>query len=172
MRLFTALWPPAEAVAALAAEAALAGTPTGWRAVDPRTWHITLAFHGEADPGVLARQLERSARGVAAPRLRLAGAGEFPGVRWSGVEVGPDTSFDGLVGAAGGHVERFVPHVTVLRLRARSGPAADPDPDVAWSAHRGPWWTPQELLLVASERGREGPRYRVVHRVALPARAQ
>jgi 2'-5' RNA ligase len=87
MRLFSALWPPAEAVAALAAVTAPAGSPSGWQAVDPATWHLTLAFHGEADPGVFARRLDRAVGGVPGPRLRIAGAGAFPGVWWAGVEA-------------------------------------------------------------------------------------
>lgn len=165
MRLFTALWLPPDAVAALAAELP-AGPPPGWRAVDPQTWHLTLAFHGEADPGVLARRLEHSVRGTPGPRLRLAGAGAFEPVRWAGVETGDDR-LPALVEAAGGDVARFVPHVTVWRVRPRPGPAAEPDPQPTWGGHRGPWWTASEVLLVAGEPARRGTRFRVVHRVPL-----
>lgn len=164
MRLFTALWPPPPVVGALAA-AAGDEVPRGWRRTDPTTWHVTLAFHGEADPGVAARRLERVAHGLAAPRLRLAGAGGFDGVRWAGVEV--DGPVDGLVTAAGGDAQRFVAHVTVLRIRPRPGPDPETDPATPWSGHRGPWWHPGEVLLVASEPGRGGMRYRVIHRVPL-----
>lgn len=176
MRLFTALWPPPEAIDALAADVEgveMGGTdgngavPRGWRRTDTATWHITLAFHGEADPGVSARRLERSAHGLPAPRLRLTGAGAFEGIRWAGVEA--DSSLDELVTTAGGDVAGFIAHVTVLRRRPRPGPDAETDPPVAWAAHRGPWWQPGEVLLVASEPGRGGKRYRVVHRVPLAA---
>ena len=40
----------------------------------PRTWHVTLAFHGEADPGGWPAGSTRRA-GTPAPRLRLAGTG-------------------------------------------------------------------------------------------------
>lgn len=172
MRLFTALWPPPTVIDALEADVGDA-VPRGWRRTDPTTWHVTLAFHGEADPGVAARRLEGSAHGVAAPRLRLAGAGAFDGVRWVGVEApSPDgRALDGLVEAAGGDVARFAAHVTVLRLRPRPGPHPETDPATPWSAHRGPWWRPGEVLLVASEPGRGGVRYRVVHRVPLAAEA-
>jgi RNA 2',3'-cyclic 3'-phosphodiesterase len=165
VRLFTALWPPPEAVEALAAAVALPVPPSGWRLTDPSTWHVTLAFHGEDDPGVLARRLERAARGVPAPRLRLAGAGAFPGVRWAGVEA--TAPLHPLVTAAGGEPARFVAHVTVLRRRSRPGPSPEAEPSTPWSEHRGPWWRPAEVLLVASEPGRGGMRYRVVHRVSL-----
>jgi 2'-5' RNA ligase len=167
VRLFTALWPPDEAVAALAADTATAGDSPGWRAVDPATWHLTLAFHGEADPGVLARRLDRAARGAPAPRLRIAGAGVFPGVRWAGTEADTPEQLAGLVAAAGGDAVAFVPHLTVLRRRRRPGPGAEEDPPVPWAAHSGPWWRPEEVLLVASEPARGGPRYRPVHRVRL-----
>lgn len=164
MRLFTALWPPASAIDALRADAG-DEVPRGWRRTDVTTWHLTLAFHGEVDPGVSARRLERAAHGLPAPRLRLAGAGEFDGVRWAGVEV--DGSLDGLVTAAGGDPTRFVAHVTVLRRRPRPGPDPEARPATPWSGHRGPWWRPGEVLLVASEPGRGGMRYRVIHRVPL-----
>ncbi|MDT7704683.1 MAG: 2,3-cyclic 3-phosphodiesterase [Pseudonocardiales bacterium] len=164
MRLFTALWPPPEAVAALLADVPDAA-PSGWRRIDPSTWHVTLAFHGEADPDVLGPRLEREVRGLPVPRLRLAGAGAFDGVRWAGVEADAH-GLDALVAAAGGDVARFVAHVTVLRGRTRPGPDAATDPATPWAAHRGPWWRPEEVLLVASEQGRAGVRYRVVHRAA------
>ncbi|WP_219416712.1 2'-5' RNA ligase family protein [Pseudonocardia nigra] len=167
MGLFTALWPPAGAVQALAADTAAVGEPRGWRVRAPDAWHVTLAFHGAADPGVLARRLDRAARGAPAPRLRIAGGGAAPGVRWAGVTAEPADLLIGLVVLAGGAPERFVPRVTVLRVRPRPGPAADPDPPVTWTAHRGPWWRPTELLLVGSEPTRGGSRYRVVHRVPL-----
>ena len=167
MRLFTALWPAPDAVAALAADVVPAGAPRGWRATAPASWHVTLAFHGEADPGVLARRLEVAARGAVTPRLRIAGAGVFPRVRWAGLEVADPERLTRLVTMAGGDPAAFVPHVSVLRLRLRPGPGADPDPPVTWAAHRGPWWRPGEVLLVASEPGRGGSRYRPVHRVRL-----
>jgi 2'-5' RNA ligase len=169
VRLFTALWLADDAVAALREVTGAEAPPAGWRAVDPGSWHITLAFHGEADPGILARRLDRAARAAPAPRLRVDGAGAFDGVRWAGVQAEPGERLAGLVAAAGGEVDRFVPHVTVLRRRARPGRDADPDPPTAWAGHRGPWWSPPDVLLVSTEPGRSGPRYRVVHRVPLAA---
>jgi 2'-5' RNA ligase len=168
VRLFTALWPSAEAATALAADLPDAeAVPRGWRVLGPDTLHLTLAFHGEADPGVLARRLERAANSSPAPRLRISGAGAFPGVRWAGVQADRPEPLVGLFRAAGGEPSRFVPHITVLRLRRRPGADADPDPPVPWAAHRGPWWYPADVLLVSSEPARGGSRYRVVHRVPL-----
>ena len=164
MRLFTALWPPVDAVDAL--RAALPPAPEGWRATDPDSWHVTLAFHGEADPGVRARELDAAARGAPAPRLRASGSGAFPGVVWAGVRAEPLAALHALVAAAGGDPSAFTPHVTVLRRRGHRGapPAWSPP---AWSPPDGPWWTPTEVLLVHSGLARGGPRYRVVHRVPL-----
>jgi 2'-5' RNA ligase len=167
VRLFTAVWPAPDAVAALAADTVPSGAPRGWRAMPPSSWHVTLAFHGEADLGVLARRLEVAAREARAPRLRIAGAGAFPGVRWAGLEVADPEQLARLVTVAGGDPAKFVPHVSVLRVRSRPGPGADLDPPVTWAAHRGPWWWPGEVLLVASEPARGGSRYRPVHRVRL-----
>ena len=165
MRLFTALWLPADAVAALLA--ACGDEPPGWRFAAPDTWHVTLAFHGEADPGRLARRLDAAAHGLAAPRLRVAGGGSFERVRWAGIE--PAGALDPLVTAAGGDVAALVPHVTLLRRRARPGADAIADPPAPRVAP-GPWWTPREVLLVATEPARGGVRYRTVHRVPLAGR--
>ncbi|HEY4421662.1 MAG TPA: 2'-5' RNA ligase family protein [Pseudonocardia sp.] len=165
MRLFTALWPPAEAVSALVAATGV--PPSGWRAVEPASWHLTLAFHGEADPGVLARRLDRAAGGLAAPKLRIAGAGSFPGVRWAGVQADAPERLDLLVRAAGGDPAEFVAHLTVLRRRRRPGQGADPVPATPWASHEGPWWRAQEVLLMVSEPAKGGARYRPVHRVPL-----
>jgi 2'-5' RNA ligase len=151
------------------ADPARPAAPPGWRAADPAGWHITLAFHGEAEPGIRARLLEEAARGAEAPRLRLAGAGAFHEVRWAGVQARPAARLTGLVEAAGGDPGSFVPHVTVLRRRGRRGRPTDPEPPTPWSRHRGPWWWASEVLLVSSEPARGGSRYRVIHRVPLAA---
>ena len=165
MRLFTALWVPPAAAAALGAVATPDAVPAGWRAVDPETWHLTLAFHGEADPERLAPALHAGAHGAPAPRLRLSGAGSFRGVHWVGVQAEPADRLRALVEAAGGDPDEFVPHVTLLRRRGR-GRAPGPDRP-PWADHRGPWWRPATVLLVRSELGRDGPRYSVMHQVPL-----
>lgn len=190
MRLFTALWPPPEAVAALAASVpglGLDGDPS-WRATPPDRWHVTLAFHGEDEAGRLARDLEERVAGAPAPRLRMAGTGEFPGVLWAGVApAGPADAqaLAGLVARAGGRPEEFVAHLTLAR-RPRRGRDRAPAP-VNGDAHgprdaghrardpgaaagelpAGPWWTPSEVLLVASLGSRSGLVYEPVHRVRL-----
>jgi 2'-5' RNA ligase len=170
MRLFTALWVPPAAVAALLADGAGEPAPPGWRAVVPESWHLLLAFHGEADPGVRARRLDAAVHGAAAPRLRLAGAGEWAEasagtVRWAGVEE-DGAVLGALVTAAGGDPRRFRAHVVVQRTQRRSGPPTPTAPP-AWVEHRGPWWRPAEVVLAASEPARGGARYPAVHRVPL-----
>lgn len=161
MRLFTALVPPPAAVEALVA--ALAGpVPAGWRRVDPATWHVTLAFHGDADPAERGAALD-TVRGLAAPRLRIEGAGAFPGVAWAAVTADPPAALLALVSAVGGDAAAFVPHLTVLRRRGRRRP----DPPACVPQLVGPWWRADEVLLVASARTETGPRHEVVHRVAL-----
>jgi 2'-5' RNA ligase len=170
VRLFTALWVPPAAAAALRAVTGSAAVPPGWRAVHPETWHMTLAFHGEAEPEQLAPALYTAAFGAPAPRLRLSGAGTFRGVHWVGVQAEPAERLQALVVAAGGDPVDFVPHVTLLRRRGRGrepGPVQPP-----WADHHGPWWRPANVLLVRSEPGRGRPgqggsHYRVVHRVPL-----
>ena len=44
---------------------------------------------------------------------------------------------------------------------------ADPVPSAPWASHEGPWWRPQEVLLMVSEPAKGGFRYRPVHRVPL-----
>ncbi|MBQ1049557.1 RNA 2',3'-cyclic phosphodiesterase [Micromonospora sp. C51] len=97
MRLFTAIYPPADAVAHLTAQvsglrlAAASAAGTNVRLVDPTKAHLTLAFLGEVDPARLddVRQVlgdaVDDARGGAVvgegrggpPVLRLGGGGRF-----------------------------------------------------------------------------------------------
>jgi 2'-5' RNA ligase len=161
MRLFTAVWPPADALDRLGdAVAGIADLP-GWRPVPRERWHLTLAFHGEDDPDRRAADLDALA-GAPSPRLRLAGSGSFPGVLWAGLQTLDRAALDALVAGAGGDPATFVGHLTLARRSGRRGgrPAV---PDVP----PGPWWSPGEVLLVASERDAAGLRYRPVHRVPL-----
>jgi RNA 2',3'-cyclic 3'-phosphodiesterase len=171
-RLFTALWPTRAAVAALDRELSEHPDwpPDGWRATPTVRWHVTLGFHGEAEPGVLARRLEARAGGLAAPWLRMAGTVSFPKV--AAVAVLPAGAADAdalaeLVVAAGGDPASFRGHLTVARTSRRNDapPSAGP-----LGRHRGPWWRPLEVCLVRSELRPAGPRYTVLHRVPLRAR--
>lgn len=183
-RLFTALWPPPPVVAELDAalaraahsDAAPAGgtdlhrwPPEGWRAIPSRRWHVTLRFHGEADPGTLARRLDTAATGLAAPWLRLSGAVSLGAVIAAAVHTaGPaDTvAMAALVAAAGADPATHVPHVSVARTARRSDapPAGGPLDRFA-----GSWWRPDDVCLVLSESSSGSARYTVLHRVPLAA---
>ena len=164
MRLFAALVPPAEAVVEMAAALACPA-PAGWRKVDPATWHVTLVFHGEAEPMVVAAALDEAA-GTPAPRLRIDGTGAFPGVHFARIVAEPVDALHALVTAVGGDPAGFVPHLTVMRRRGR----ARLEPPVQLPRLSGPWWQVDEVVLMVSERRPEGPVYAVVHRVPLAVR--
>lgn len=172
-RLFTALWPSHEVVAALAEQVAGLGLhdDPGLRVTPAERWHVTLAFHGDDDPGRRARDLDERMSGAPAPRLRTAGLGEFPGVLWAGVHPAGDADADALadlVARAGDSPKRHVPHITLAR--ARTGPEHDAAAAAVAGSGRlgaGPWWTPSEVLLVASLHGRSGLSYQPVHRVRI-----
>ncbi|WP_226353609.1 2'-5' RNA ligase family protein [Pseudonocardia sp. ICBG601] len=78
-------------------------------------------------------------------------------MRWAGVEARPPAALTALVTAADGDPARFVGHLTLLR-RLRGAPTNAP---AETAVPDGPWWRPAEVLLMASEPGRGGPRYRV-----------
>lgn len=181
MRLFTALWPSAEAIEDLSAHvaeldgdrvaAATAGL-RGFRFIPSARWHLTLCFHGDqADQHGLA---ERLASGVAGaertvpqpPRLRLAGGGMFRGVLWAGVRpagAADERALAALVRAAGGDPREHRAHLTVARWSAgRADRALLVD---LLEGYAGPWWTADELDLVRSDQHQRGPEYVTVHRV-------
>jgi 2'-5' RNA ligase len=170
-RLFTALWPPGPVVAEL--ELALSDArhwpPEGWRAIPSRRWHVTLCFHGEGDPGVLARRLDSAAEGLEAPWLRLSGAVSLGSVIAATVHpAGPRdaTAMAAVVSAAGADQTTHRPHVSVARTSRRSDA-----PPVGGPLDRftGSWWRPEEVCLVLSERSSGSPRYTVLHRAPLYA---
>jgi 2'-5' RNA ligase len=168
-RLFTALWPPADALSALAGELAEERDwpPEGWRPIPTARWHVTVRFHGKAEPGVLARRLEARASGLAAPWLRLAGAVSLP--RVASVAVHPFAESDAaalalLVRAAGGDPTDFGLHLAVARTARRDDA---PPPAGPLARYRGPRWRPAEVCLVRSQPMSAGTRYTVLHRVPL-----
>lgn len=165
MRLFTALWPTAAVVDHLAARLP-DRWPAGVRPTPASRWHLTLCFHGDADPGMLARQLEQRAAGCVAPACGWPAPGSCRGLPSPGCSAPnpPTTPRSGLVAAAGGNPAGFLPHVTVAR--ARRG-RAWPTSTGPLHRHRGPWWQPGEVHLVSSEQAPGPVRYRVQHRVPL-----
>ncbi|WP_328465133.1 RNA 2',3'-cyclic phosphodiesterase [Streptomyces sp. NBC_00448] len=183
MRLFTAVLPPAAAVAELtAALAPLRRLPGAqdlrWTAAGG--WHLTLAFLGEVPDGVrpeLDARLARAARRHDPLTLRLAGGGHFgASALWIGAEgdLPALSRLAASVQAAGRRAgvphdaERhaFRAHLTLARVPRSTTVPLRPFAD-ALAAFRGSPWTVGTLALVASALPSSGvpgeqPRYDTV----------
>ena len=188
MRLFTAVWPPGEALDHLDSWLAALDRPQldvatarakGFRFVPRERQHLTLAFHGDgADPDWYADRLDRRTTrmarkepAVVAPRLRLRGCGFFRGVLWLGVECAAEDdagSLRRLVRLAGDDPQRHRPHITLGRWSA--GAVNKATLRELFEPYAGPWWTADELCLVASEQDGGDRNYRTLHRVPVPQR--
>jgi 2'-5' RNA ligase len=167
LRLFIALWPPAQVVehlqAAVADVADREGGPSGVRWVSAQQVHLTVAFLGEVDPLRQSRAEERFARVCARyppMTLWLAGAGRF-GDRILFVKVAGDREplarLATSVAAAGRRVgldlqeRRWRAHITVAR--ARQDGAGLRELAHALDGYRSETWTAGELHLVRSRLG-------------------
>lgn len=146
-RLFIAIRPP-EPVCDLLLDTMEGLEGARWQDAD--NLHVTLRFLGEVETAVAEDLALALGRIRAAPfPLQLAGVGHFEKARAAGsrphavwAQVAPSTPLEQLrrkvdqaCAAVGlGHDERrFVPHVTLARLNAGSGPA-------------GPWLAAHALL--------------------------
>jgi 2'-5' RNA ligase len=177
VRLFVAVDLPAEVVGHLSGLARPELASLRW--TTPEQWHVTVRFLGE----VPASDLEGAAGLVAAldtvpDALAAAGVGRveaslgpasawFPGRQVLQVPVAGLDELAGAValvtGAWGDEERGFRGHLTLARARARlRGPASLAGVAVAAS------WVVAELVLYSSSLGPGGPRYTVLHRVALP----
>ncbi|MFI6347906.1 RNA 2',3'-cyclic phosphodiesterase [Streptomyces sp. NPDC050560] len=183
MRLFAALVPPADVLDAVAAAVA------GLRAALPdeghtvrwsrrESWHLTLAFYGEADgpaTAVLADRLGRAAARTAPFRIGLGGGGHFGDtVLWTGAggdlpalrRLAERAAAAGRRAGLPGEERRYRPHLTLARARTLPGlPAAVSALDGFTTGD----WTVRELVLLGSELPRSGvpgerPRYTQVDR--------
>ncbi len=172
-RLFVALWPSPEAVAALeplveavAGQGQPGSARLHWQV--PDRWHITLAFLGPREVGPTVRRLDDVAF-PAVGTLALAGAGTFGPILWAGVDHGPGLSVAArnVQAALDARDVRFRAHVTLARARGSGGPALARDAADQLDVHHGPCWAPADLTLVASTTG-PAARYEVVHRWPLP----
>ena len=169
MRLFSAIWPPERAVAHLNRTFTSVALPPTLKPTPPRRWHITLCFYGNgSDAAERAAYLQEQLADLPAPRLRLAGAGTFPGVLWVGVR--PVTASDREVlrrlAIASGAGRRFQAHVTIARWRLDL-PSPAPGMHEQLAGYRGPVWTPERVCLMRSDQGQGGPTYTTVHSVEL-----
>jgi 2'-5' RNA ligase len=173
VRLFVALWPPAEVIGDLAAatSAVAARGPAFVRWSGSEQFHVTLAFLGEVPDrqrGEIERRLARVSERHAPLSLQLAGAGRF-GDRVLYVRIDGDRdrlrrlagSVTAAVRRAGVDVEEraFRPHLTVARARPPGGlrPLA-----TALEGFRSADWTACELHLVSSRLG-AGPAGRAAY---------
>lgn len=162
VRLFVAVWPPAEVLEQLAALPR--PDEDGVRYVPVEQLHVTLRFLGQADPDPVAEAL-------AAARLPSATATIGPQVsrlgRW--VLAVPVAGLDTLAAAVTGATAElgdppdargFRGHLTLARLRRRgSYRVAGTRIRVSFPVH--------EVTLVDSTTRAEGPEYRTVARFPL-----
>ena len=174
MRLFSAIWPPEPAVAHLKRAFSAVALPATLRPTPPQRWHLTLCFYGnDADPAERADYLDQRLAELPSPRLRLAGAGTFPGVLWVGVRPVAATDRELLRGlaVASGAGRKFRPHITIARWRLNL-PAPVPAMHEQLADYRGPAWTAGEVTLVRSEQAHGGPAYTTMHTVTLSGTAR
>ncbi|WP_372347587.1 RNA 2',3'-cyclic phosphodiesterase [Streptomyces sp. KL116D] len=159
MRLFAAVLPPEDVLAALARTVDRLPDRDGLRWTDRPGWHLTLAFYGDVpDETVpeLAQRLARAAGHTPEFGLALRGGGQFGGRSlWTGVEgdvatlrrLAERTEAAGRRCGLPGEHRRYRPHLTL----ARSRETADLGPYVAQlDAFAGQAWTVRELALVRS----------------------
>lgn len=173
-RLFLALWLPDPVAHHLHSRiAGVQRDSPAWLRWQPRSrWHITLCFLGDRGEGERDR-IESVAAGAAAAaaadEVRLAGSGRFGAVWWVGVQHSGwlDRVARSLNRGLVPHDQRrrFHGHVTIARARGRG---MRPPGGAVLSGYEGPWWVPEEMVLVRSELGPH-PRYRTVAAWPLPA---
>jgi RNA 2',3'-cyclic 3'-phosphodiesterase len=166
VRLFAAVYPPAEELDRLAA--AVGTLPDTLRPVPREQWHLTTAFYGEVPDAHVEALTERLARAAARTSpfsLRLAGAGSFPGqvARARQVWIGVDGDAETLARlaercvAAGrreglpGESRRYRPHLTLARARRTTTDATALVEGL--SSYAGELWTVTELTLMKSTLG-------------------
>lgn len=150
MRLFAAVWPPAEVVELLRS----LDRPhrKGLRWTDERQWHVTLRFLGEADPDETAAAIEAAIAG-AGPRDAVLG----PVTRRLGpsVLVAPVSGLDDLAAALPFAADKpFVGHLTLARAGRRSSV-----PSALAGAPVSAGWRVGSVTLVRSTLGRGGSVY-------------
>jgi 2'-5' RNA ligase len=147
VRLFTAALPPPEIADHLAA--ALAGIP-GVRWVPRESWHITIGYYGEEEPGPRVDWVRERLAGHSPARLSLSGTGNFGDTLLIRVST-PDSALAGLAAALRWNDKHpdYQPHLTIGR-----GEPFD-------LAYESPEWTINEVVLLGA---RERNQYSVVAR--------
>ncbi|GAA4554050.1 RNA 2',3'-cyclic phosphodiesterase [Amycolatopsis samaneae] len=164
MHVFSALVPPADVTATLAAEL---GEPAGDRLrwSPPRDWHVTLGFYGHADLTERAGRLRERLAGRPAIDLRLENAGTFPGVLWLTV-AGEGLTALALAAGADAEARPYRAHLTLARF-----PREEPELARPWEQRLARFssrvWKATEVVLMCGERAPDGSRYRVADRFPL-----
>src|SRR5262245_48153806 len=168
-----------ESAVALQETLAKTGAEVKW--VTPESMHVTLLFLGEVDDREL-HAVCRAVQQVAAARppfnLRLGGVGAFPTVRrpkvlWAGITEGADDLrrlYGDLearmldLGCYRKEERGYTPHLTLGRVKGEAdGHALAPElaKRMTWDGGRT---TVDEVVVFASELGRDGPVYTVLGR--------
>ena len=175
-RMFVAAYPPQEAIEDFEAFLEPRREAGEFRWTSPDQWHLTLAFMAEVPDRALddlVDRLDRAATKRKPMSASITGGGAYPGVDvakvlWAGLDVDGTEELGRLAagcraaaakaGSAPGG-ERFRAHLTVART-------SRPIEATKWvrllDSYRGPQWTLDEVVLVASYLG-EGPRKRPRH---------
>jgi 2'-5' RNA ligase len=166
MRLFIAVWPPPDVVAAIEALPRPVGDGLRWTTQEQ--WHVTLRFFGSiAAPEPVVEALTA----VELPADVVAEAGPSLGrFGWRVLHipvVGLEALAAAVVGATAGigmapDPRPFHGHLTLARSRGRGRPTVDLRPLAA--VPFAATWPVEELTVVESVTGRGGSRYGVVAR--------
>jgi 2'-5' RNA ligase len=165
MRLFFALWPPAEAARALGDWAQAAQPLTGGRPTGAAKIHLTLAFLGDADPQRAVTAARRANGSIHDLPLEQARYWRQNGIVWAGPRETPPALaalFESL--SLELYREQFIlerrpfaAHVTLIR-KARAV-RLPPLPAVQWPV--------REFILVRSSPSASGSVYEPLERFAL-----
>ncbi|WP_138007925.1 RNA 2',3'-cyclic phosphodiesterase [Halalkalirubrum salinum] len=157
----------------------------GLRFVDPSQAHITLKFLGDVDPDQTAAIMNAietavAAAGVGPFRCTLGGFGAFPSpeyitVVWAGVHEGAERvsalqePIERELVAVGFDPEQheFTPHVTLARMDDARGKDRV-QRELAADASIGGFEV-SEVRLKESVLGEDGPTYRTIDQIQLPA---
>lgn len=169
LRLFFALWPPAQTARALHAWALEAQIAAGGKVTPADSIHLTLAFLGEVLPENLDSVLQAAHRvGAKRHALMLEQAEYRPRNRivWASPREIPPALGD-LAEQLARHLKEsgfslekrpFAAHITLLR-KAHAPRALPPLPALAWPV--------TEFVLVRSQLDANGSRYSVLERFGL-----
>jgi RNA 2',3'-cyclic 3'-phosphodiesterase len=166
VRLFFALWPPAETAQALGRWAAEVCEQAGGKATAVDNIHLTLAFLGDADPAGArgaARRVKARRHALPIDAARYVKKNEMVWVAPAAMPAelaALAADLDRELRGAGFVLEErpFAAHITLIR-RARMPKSIPPLPRVGWPV--------EEFLLVRSHTSPKGSTYEPLERFPL-----